>query len=282
MFGLTIVVYFCGLFIMKQWRTTFLFLGFIVTFFVLEFFLNKTIDGMINNPKFQIKYGVLLFFGFFMGIGAIFFIFNIWNWLPHEVYDHKSNDFGSTYLRSLIISLVIFQIFLSIKLFLVGSKVVKAFDIKRGYLGLLYRIVVILQNIIVSFFWIKYFEGNDKISFINGFMGKCRPSTEAYIAAKFLMLAYLLWDLTGVVKDIERAKLKFIVYGMVGDYCELCHKSTFDVVHLRCGHSFCEGCIIKSIFAHPFCPVCGEPPLDMPNYSFNDGYPSLASLFCCF
>ena len=282
MFGLVIIVYFCGIFLLQHFKITFYFLFIIILFYTAEFKFHKFLVNYTSEPKTLLPQKKLfiqsfLYFGFTLYLGK-----TIFNHLPAGIYTPDDISFISTYTKTFIFSLLFFQIFLSIKQFSVASKLISIYDIKRGIFGLWYRIVVIFREIIVSKYWLQYLTQDHNVHFIDEIFHRKFDLAHFYIAGKAAFMVLLIWDLDNTRRFTSTYIRRMYHKGKINYVCSFCKKPNMPLVCLKCEHYMCEACANRMLKAYPFCPVCKQSPHEGPYFSYPDGYVSFTSVFCCF
>jgi len=279
MFGMLSFVLFCGLWLIGVSSVALPFLGFLFYLFFLEYNLHKTIEKLLENPSYPVpkkemivKSGISIMMAVYCGLYLS----------PKfsKLFLDNGINLLSTMAKSLVLSLVYFLVFLSVKELVLGLSVISMLSIKKGSFGIAYRVLIIVRTVSVTNYWISYLN-NSKCSFTQVFMGKGNTSSTLYAMAKVFFIANLLWDLDIVSHYYRSFVSSIMTLGSIADNCLICNKESNDICYLPCNHHFCNNCLNRALKNHPFCPECNECLGSNPKFSFFDGYISFASIFCC-
>lgn len=282
MFGLVSIVYFCGLFIVKFWRSGIYILFVLIVFFLMEFRLDKLIEEILEDQKLTINRLSLFVQSIFILFFSIYFGSTVFNILPESIYKPDDLSFITTYTKASIFSLILFMVFLSFKQMCISLKIVRPFALKSGVFGVCYRIIVIIRTILVTKTWMLFFSQKKEISIIHEFLyGKFSRAT-FYLGMKGFFMMFLIWDLDNTISEVSFFIKKMYKKGRLNYTCGLCKKKNVPLVYLSCQHCMCEQCAVNMLTSSPFCPICKAPiPVDPP-FSCSYGYVSLSTIFCCF
>lgn len=281
MFELVTLVFLLCVFLARYWRVTLFFLAIIIPFFFLEFNMHSYIEQTIANEKSSITKQSFLFKGAFILFLAIYFIRNAFDKLPPEIYVKGDLSFSTIYSITSIYSILIFLLFYSLKAACISLNLVSVYDLKRGLFGFLYKWIILIRTIFVTYYWLKYFSKMRDVSIIYEISHSSFDLLHFYISLKALYISFLLWDLDNTRRVIRNVLSKMYKLTPIYQNCPICHQSHKQMALLKCDHAICESCARKSLEMSPFCPICNASPYEGPTFSYLDGTISFSSLFCC-
>ena len=282
MFGLLVVVIFCGIFLLEFWEITSFFFVTLISFFVVEYSFHRQISSALESGE-PARFSVPACFGgviWIVGV-ALFVLFGRVPWFPPV---HSALCLVSTYCKSLLVSLVLFCLFLAFKLVAVSAGIVKLIQVKRGCFAILHRAIVLLRSFLVTPFWIAYFGDSESICLWEVVFGTHEGFTmvRAYIVLKCIYYSQIIWDLDSVRREFLSCWSNIVSPCGGEEPCGVCGRQSDDEVALQCGHKLCAECAKAAINRSPFCPMCAKPVMDTPKFAFFDGSVSFSSVFCCF
>lgn len=113
--------------------------------------------------------------------------------------------FMPTYCRSICISMTGGFLYLSVQLFLLLLRNYFQKPLKKGLMGLVYRIFVIMRYIIVSNLWIQHFSDDTNNTFLSVFKFQRAEIVTVYVIVKLVILFLL-------IKDLDKTRKKFLFY----------------------------------------------------------------------
>ena len=96
-------------------------------------------------------------------------------------------------------------LYLSVQLFLLLLRDYFHRPLKKGLMGLIYRVFVIMRYIIVSNLWIKHFSDDADNTFYSVFKFKKTELVTVYVVVKLVILLLL-------IKDLDKTRKKFLFY----------------------------------------------------------------------
>ena len=281
MFGLFVIVVICLLWFLENLTISIVIFFLLFIFFSSEFSLHQKIKSVLSNPekRFNYKRMFIISFGFiFLSIINFLMLINYFNFNALNSF-----NFISTYLKSLLVSMFLFSLFLSFKYFMIGSKFISVLNIKRGIFAIFHRIIVIIRAIIVTKYWLYFFEDSNNIKFIDIWNEKESLITKIYLVAKLIFLLQMIWDFDGARKAFLNSYS--LLYSSISDLntkCMICNKKSKNQIKLKCNHIFCLKCINEHLNESSFCPICLQEPISNLHYAVFDGYVSFSAIFSCF
>ena len=279
-FGIIIILLF-SFKLINQNKILFLILIILLPIFLkieneLKIVMNKivTSSSYFNiTPIYLIPWSIFLFF-----ILIILFLFIIF-------YSNLNNNLFSIYLFTLFINLTIYLFSSILKSLLIGTGLINFKYIRRGFFGVFQRFFILISNIILSFFWIKYFCNIINISFFQIFQIEKTFSCLIYIVTKCLVLIILLWDFGFSIGDYSANGISSFRSSLpeeVIEECVVCQDKPFEPVTLTCGHVFCYQCAFKWLSENSTCPFCRTKITEPHPIEFADGFLPVFVLFSCF
>lgn len=284
-FGLLIIVLFCGLFLLEIWVATLLFFVCFFIFFLQEYRLHSEIQKLLSDPTVEISFQSSIIHGILMGCLSCF-LFALYLGIIHiKMFDFSQVDLIHTYIRSLVVSLAYFTFFHSAKRLLIGFRQAKLIHIACGCFAILHRITIFLRFVSITPFWLNFFISEESIDFsIHNIINSSSFSlTKIFILSKLLYLSYIVWDLDCARRSYLLLYHKFAPKMDLNDKCILCNEqNSGKMIPLKCGHVICSDCASKTFNESPFCPKCGILLISKPPLSFYDGEISFSAVFCCF
>jgi len=280
MYGLLVVVFFCGLWILDMWAILFLLI-------LLLFLYMGLIERYLFNTmtKFYQEYGNniprLNFFLYSMlslGLSYVSYMVFI-GAFPIRSFNINGLDFFTTYAKSLLLTLIFGYLLLFWRLFIISTRISNLLIYKLGLYGMIYRFIIIIRSIYVTNYWIRYFSENQNASFFSVLQSSSTTIASLYLMMKSFFLIILIWDFSSIRNNFITQYRKFF-----SEYKTIqCEKCQHDVsIPLPCGHSLCKSCMRKYIRSSPFCPVCNHNMNQAPLHAMSGGFSSYTSVFCCF
>lgn len=294
MFGLLMVVIFCCLWLADIFTISLIVGSVVFVFFIIEFTLHNRLEKLFADDTFvfytPVQLSVISLIGGFFSFICFKIIFQSYKFAHFNI---NELNLVSTYAKSLLLSLAISYLVLMAKAMILSMNLVGYINVKRGIFAFAHRIAVLLRSFLVTKYWLKYFSDSQDATFFAIVFSNDFSLSQIYLIVKFLFIAQLIWDFDG----IRRAYLASFstIYHIPDpdriDECLICqstnvnlnpNKNHQQIVELRCCHQFCYSCISKALNEKPFCPICLSAPIDVPKFSYYDGFFSFSSIFCCF
>lgn len=177
-----------------------------------------------------------------------------------------------TYCYSLYTSMVIFSFATTLKALSIFAGVVSTKQARKGIFGILLRVVLIIRHIIVIPIWLQHFK-------------ECKSniSYAGYVIVKCIIQIWLLWDLKKSIKcySIYNNDIFMPIQNDdTKDDCVICQDEMKDPIKLKCGHSFCQACIVRWLHENKICPTCRTEIACSKTIEYSDGFiPSTAIIF---
>ena len=121
-------------------------------------------------------------------------------------------------------SLVFLLSFLSIRLFLISTRLLDLVRFECGLFGLIYRFLFIVRTFIVTNSWIQYFAEDESITFMTVLRRDTLTLPGVYVAVKALFIAILVWDLETTREKYRDAYKKSFI--KTKGKCNLCENNS--------------------------------------------------------
>ena len=284
-FGLLIIVLFCGLFLLEIWVVTLVIFLTLIFLFTQEYLLHTKIETLLSNPELTVNFKSHIFHGFIsIFCGSLFFAVHL-GIIHIPMFDISQVDLLHTYMRSLVVTIAYFHSFHATKQLLIGFGQVKLMHIACGCFAIIHRVIILLRFVSVTPFWISYFINQENLQTSLHFIifSDGISITKIFIFFKVCYLSFIVWDLDCVRKSYFMLYHKLAPIPDEYDNCFVCHiEIPGKMIPLKCGHTICAKCASEKFNTSPFCPVCGVLLIHKPSLSFYDGEISFSAVFCCF
>jgi hypothetical protein len=257
LFGLLMVMAFVAQTLYHHWQLTVILLLSLPVYFIVEQRLSDVLTTMATSssyfnltPYFLILWALLLL-GFSCGVSLLVHI--------SEPFDMS---LCSSYLRSLVSSVLIFLFSSAFKCFAVGTGLIDFKLTRRGFFAIFQRLFLIFRNIWILPFWIGHFCSIDHPTFTSVFFAPQPYISLAYLVFKAAVQLWLLWEFGLVVRAYRvngHGLYTAVPIGAQEEECVICMDAMVEPVMLRCGHKFCYVCLFRWLSSHSFCPTCRAP-----------------------
>ena len=281
MFGLMMLVVFVGRAVSHSISLILIVALYVLMYAVVESQVKDVMSKMENSssyfrrtPYFLIPYAVLLLAA---AVGGFYLL------------DFRKNsvDFSlfSTYMRSLLESIVIFMFGSSLKCLLLGTGLVGLRITRRGFFGVFQRVFIIIRNIVLAPLWLGFFCEVPPTNFEAMYNAKKSFWCLSYMVMKCFLQLWLLGDLGAVIRDYSfnrRATYRPVNDTDIEDECIICQDKPEEPVALECGHIFCYKCAYRWLKDHNSCPFCRAQIMEPKVIEFSDGFIPFSTILCTF
>ena len=164
----------------------------------------------------------------------------------------KYRSFLDYYLISILVSEIILLPSSFLRAFLVGSSLISADLIRRGFFAIFQRAFLLLRIIVLSFLWIDFLKINH-CNFISLF---------GYVLIKIGFFFMIFSDILHSVRFFNENKTRLFKRGSQGasnSECPICQQTPIEPIILKCNHLCCYQCIYQWTSRKPICPLCRDP-----------------------
>ena len=198
MFGLLVVVIFCGIFLMEFWQITGFLLLTLIVFFAGEYSFHRDLGKSLEDqgsPSKVFLIEALAFIGVAIFAGAV-----STGRVSQIPLDPTGLGLMTVYCRSLLVSTSIFSLFLAFKIIAVTTGLIRLLTVKRGCFAILHRVLVLLRSLWVTPYWVAYFSDSTTLSMWSVVFGSHSGFllVRAYVVLKCVYCSQLIWDLDSV------------------------------------------------------------------------------------
>jgi predicted RNA-binding Zn-ribbon protein involved in translation (DUF1610 family) len=133
-----------------------------------------------------------------------------------------------------------------------------------------HHFVVVARSLIVTPFWVSFFaESNTKMVLSVIFDDLSHITVpKVYIVAKYVYLAQILWDFDAIRRQYLLSASRLLGTDMKAVNCPMGHRAGGK---LRCGHLVCRECLARELSESSFCPECGFPAMENPDFALFEG-----------